>query len=388
MTAPWSTGGWTPQPPPSRRPSLVAIAGVVALAVAANMATVVGGVWAVRDLRDALLPSPTPSASSPATSPSAGPTPSGGASPVQTRAPFTVTDEVERGVVLITGQTPNEGVAGTGMVLSADGLVVTNYHVVRSTENLTVAVASSGKEYSAELVGRDATKDVALLKLASVRGLDTITVDAEDVEIGDVVIAAGNANGQGFVTANRGNIQAMDRQIHVNSAVPEDPPQLLRGLIETDAEAAPGDSGGPMYDAELEVLGMTTAGSSEEGGDDDPTVYAVPIQTALDVVEQVRAGDESGTVVIGPKAFLGIIAQAEAEGVVVESLTTGSPAAKAGIAEGDRILTLNGQQATDRSTLSEILDGIEPGETVDVTWETDGGSERSGRVTLAASDLN
>lgn len=364
----------------------MAVAGVVAVAVAANMGTVVAGTYAARDLRERFSPTPPAATAAPSNPPAATPAPSGSPTAPQSRGPVPVTDEIERGVVLIAGETPSEGVAGTGMVLSADGLVLTNYHVVRSTERLMVTVAATGRQYDAELIGRDATRDVALLQLDGVRGLQPVTVDGEDASIGDVVIAAGNANGQGFVTANRGNIRATGRQIYVNSAVPEDPPQMLRGLIETDAAAEPGDSGGPMYDADLEVLGMTTAGSSEES--DERVVYAVPIRTALSVVDQIKAGDESGTVVIGPKAFLGIITEGEAEGVVVASLTSGSPAARAGLREGDRILSLDGREASDRSTLSEILDGVEPGETVDMSWETAGGARRTGTVTVAASELN
>ena len=333
----------------------------------------------------AVLPHPTPEPSGPGIPPeSARPLPEQSVGPVE------VSDELKRGVVLITGRTPAEGVAGTGMVLTPDGYVLTNYHVVRSTESITVTIASTGRRHTAELVGRDATKDVALLKLDRASNLETVTTDSDDVAIGDIVVAAGNANGQGYVTAHRGNILALDRQINVKGANINDPPQRLRGLIETNAPAWPGDSGGPMFDNQAEVLGMTTAGSSSgEPGEEDKQVYAVPIREAIDVVQKIRRGDESGTVVIGPKGYLGVIVQADdSSAVIVSDVQDATPASRAGLAAGDTILSLDGQRVRTRSELSDVLDTIEPDTTVTITWTTASGRERSADITPQASPLN
>lgn len=398
MTAPWPP---PTQRPVSRPPSLVLVVVGVLLAMISQFGTV----FAVRESTtgwlEQLQPSPAPT-SSPTqpghplplptpTSPAAA-TPSESARPLpeQSVGPVEVTPEIQRGVVLVTGRTPNEGVAGTGMVLTTDGYVLTNYHVVRSTQSITVTVAATGRRHTAELVGRDATKDVALLKLERAAGLQPVTIDEDDVHIGDIVVAAGNANGQGYVTAHRGNILALDRQINVKGANINDPPQRLRGLIETNAPAWPGDSGGPMFDNEAQVLGMTTAGSTTgEAETEDKQVYAVPIREALDVVDQIRRGDESGTVVIGPKGYLGIIVQTDdSAAATVSEVQPDTPAAQTGLAAGDTIVSLDGKRVRTRSELSDVLDTIEPGTTVTITWTTASGRERSGEITPQASPLN
>lgn len=375
---------------------------LVVLGVLLAMLSQFGAAFVVRDATtdwlDRLRPSPSPSSPVvtptpiiPAPAPQPSP-PTGSARPLpeQSVGPVDVTDALKRGVVLITGRTPAEGIAGTGMVLSADGYVLTNYHVVRSTESITVTIASTGRRHTASLVGRDATKDVALLKLDRATNLTPVTIDTDDVAVGDIVIAAGNANGQGYVTAHRGNIQNLDRQINVKGANVNDPPQRLRGLIETNAPAWPGDSGGPMYDADGEVLGMTTAGSSAgDGTTDDKQVYAVPIQEALDVVAQIRRGDESGTVVIGPKAYLGVVVEADdTSAVIVSRVQDGTPAADAGLAAGDTILTLDGKRVRTRAELSDVLDTIEPDTTVTITWTTASGRERTAQITPTSSPVN
>lgn len=373
-----------------RPTSLFAVVLGVVIAMLAQLGTVVAlrqasAAWLERlapqpSVSATVLPTPSaprsPSASGTSTSP-----------PAQSTGPVEVTDQIKRGVVLISGRTPNEGVAGTGMVLTSEGLVLTNYHVVRSTQSISVTVASTGRRYQATLLGRDATKDVALLKLEGARSLDVVTIDRNPVRVGDIVVAAGNANGQGYVSAHRGNVLHLSRSINVRSASPNDPPERLSGLIETNAPAWPGDSGGPMFDATGEVLGMTTAGSSES--ETDKQVYAVPIATALQVIDQIKAGDESGSVVIGPKAYLGVVAQADDNAQVkVVRVESGTPAAQAGLRSGDTITSLNGQPIGSRSDLSTVLDGIEPGSTVPIAWTTSSGRERTASVTVAESQLN
>lgn len=306
------------------------------------------------------------------------------ATPQQTTGPVDVTDALQRGVVLIAGDTASESVAGTGMVLTDDGLVVTNYHVVRSTESLTATVAATGKRFTATVVGRDATADVALLQLSGASGLDTVTIDQDPVSVGDVVVAAGNANGQGYISANRGNVTRMEQSISVQGPAADDPSETLTGLVETNAAAFPGDSGGPMFDAQHEVLGMTTAGTE---GEDAHHVYAVPIADALGIVDQIRAGDESGSVVIGPKAFLGVVVDSSDGHVDVSHVESDSPASRAGLRDGDRILTLNGTPVSTRLDLSHILDDLEPGTQTTITWERNGTSHDS-PLTVAASPVN
>ena len=375
---------------PSRRG--VPLTLVLGLAVACNAITAVAVAPRLMPRPPAVAPStpgvsPPRPPSSPITVPSS---PSYRPRPVETEANVPTSDRFKRGVVLIAAEGPSVSSAGTGIVLTADGLIMTNYHVVRSTEAITVTIAATGRRHTAELVGRDATKDVALLKLERASNLDVVTVDSDPVRIGDIVVAAGNANGQGYVSAHRGNILELDRQINVKGANVNDPPQRLRGLIETNAPAWPGDSGGPMYDAESEVLGMTTAGSSTGDGEtEDKQVYAVPIREALDVVDKIKRGDESGTIVIGPKAYLGVIVQADdSSAVIVSDVQADTPAAEAGLTTGDTISNLDGQEVRTRAELSDVLDTIEPGTTVQITWTTASGRERTAPITPKASPLN
>lgn len=377
MSVPWPPPSGAPVAPPPRRGSL-------GLGLLLGVATGIA-VLAVGSSTFGWIPvgppgaSVSPSASEPSASE---PRPT----PVQTQGPVDVTAGMERGIVLITGETASENIAGTGMILSPDGLVLTNYHVVRSTERIAVTIAATGDTYDAVLVGRDATKDVALLQVRGVRRLQPVTLDDDPHAIGDVVVAAGNANGQGYVTANRGNITALGRRIIVRGPTSEDPDTELTGLLETSAPGWPGDSGGPMFDAEEEVLAMTTAGSDTD--DPERVIYAIPIQDALAVVDLIRAGDESGTVVIGPRAYLGIVVRQDAVGVEVDRVVSASPASRAGLRAGDTIISVAERDVRTRSELSAVLDDLEPGDQVTIMWRTADGQVRTGEVTLEESRVN
>ena len=330
------------------------------------------------------LPATSPSVTAPPTteSPRRGGTPSVDPSTGE----VTVTPELKRGLVMIRVTMPNQSGAGTGMILTPDGQVLTNYHVVRSTSLIRVTVATTGRRYEATLVGRDASKDVALLQLKDAAGLDTITRDDDLVSVGDPAVAAGNAGGQGYITAFGGSVVATDQSIRVRGQTEYDPEENLTGLIETDAHAEPGDSGGAMYDAELEVLGMTTAGST--GG--ETSSYAVPLDDAMAVVDRVRRGDESGTVVIGPKPYLGIVAEraSGSDGVPVSRVETSSAATQAGIRAGDTITALDGRRVSSHAELSAALDALEPQQTVPIAWTTGSGDRRTSDITLGTSTLN
>ncbi|WP_052462703.1 S1C family serine protease [Nigerium massiliense] len=332
-------------------------------------------------------PAPTlPNAAGPSTALPSRPGPSTAPSVTPGNAEVSVSPQVQRGLALIRVTSPGQSGAGTGMVLTPDGQVLTNYHVVRSTSLVRVTIAATGKRYDAKLVGRDATRDVALLQLQGASGLEPVTIDHHPVAVGDTVVAAGNASGQGYITAFSGKITATDQSIRVRGQSEYDPEENLRGLIETDAHAEPGDSGGPMFDDTFEVMGMTTAGSTRG----EASSYAVPISEAMSVVDQVRRGDESGTVVIGPKPYLGIIAErAESSaGVPVNSVESGSAAAGAGVETGAHITELDGRPVRSHAELSAVLDSLQPGDKVTLKWTTRGGERRTAEITLGTSSLN
>jgi S1-C subfamily serine protease len=250
-------------------------------------------------------------------------------------------------VVLVDTELSYEGAAGagTGIVLTSDGEVLTNYHVVEGATAIRVTVASTGRAYTASVVGHSATSDVALLRLEDASGLTAARVDDDTVALGDPVAAVGNAGGTGTLTAADGSVTDLDSTI-TTASEGSVASERLRGLIETDADVVPGDSGGPLLDAEGEVVGIDTAASSGSSIDG----YAIPIDDALTVVRQIRSGTETSTVQVGANAFLGVqVTDAAAayagasygstgtDGAAVAGVVDGSPAADAGLVAGDVI---------------------------------------------------
>jgi S1-C subfamily serine protease len=307
-----------------------------------------------------------------------------------------VTAAQSKGIVLITTQTTSGQAAGTGMVLTADGQILTNYHVVEGSTSIEVEIVDTAKTYTATVVGHDATRDVALLQLKNASGLATITPDDDQVALGQELTAVGNASGGGELVAATGSVTGLEKQVTVSSETGGT--ETLTGVIETNAGAVAGDSGGPMFDAEGEVLGMTTAGSSRvtaspRGGrstqDSTSTTvsYAVPIDDALAVIEQIRTGKESGTVEVGAKAYLGI-SVAGSSSLVVASVVTDGPAAVAGLTAGSTITAINGVTVSSHDDLSAQLATLDPGAKVKLTWKDSSGTAHSATVTLGTSPIN
>ncbi len=296
-----------------------------------------------------------------------------------------------RGVVLIDSSTPAGEGAGTGMVLTASGQVLTNYHVVEGSTSLTATIADTGRQYAASVVGWDAEEDVALLQLEGASGLAAVTLDDEGVRVGDALTAVGNAAGGGVLVAASGRVTALDQQVTVAN---EGRTETLTGAIQTDAGAEPGDSGGPMFDDEGEVAGMTTAGGQtttampgRRGGASATTSvsYAVSIGDAASVIAQIRAGDESGGVRIGPRAYLGV--SVGSPSLVVASVVEGGPAATAGLDAGSVITSIGGTAVTTHDDLSAALDALEPGQEVALAWTGADDVRHTATVTLDASPL-
>lgn len=370
---PYPPGGLpTPPAAPGRRWPIVVVV-VVALIVAMSG---VGLTWAmVRMSASDTHPSPTVSAPS---------SPSKGATANAQSAPVTAAQS--RGVVLIETQTAEGTASGTGMILSADGKVLTNYHVVAGTTAVMVTVADSGDTFPAKVLGFDQSRDVALLQLKDAHGLPTVKTDDDPVAVGDRVAAVGNASGGRKLTKAPGEVFATDQSLRVNSDSPWGNTEDLNGLIGTNAGAVPGDSGGPMFDAEDEVLGMTTAGST-----DDHTSYAVPIAQALSVVRTIEAGRDSGSVRVGPAGFLGVsVPETEVtnKGAKVTTVSSGSPAAKAGITTGSRITRVGDTKIVARINVANVIRATEPGSKVKIWWTSPSGKAKSATVTMGSSPVN
>ncbi|WP_369137228.1 S1C family serine protease [Modestobacter versicolor] len=268
--------------------------------------------------------------------------------------------------------------AGTGMVLSADGEVLTNNHVVEGATSITVTVLSTGQSYRATVVGTDPTDDVAVLQLADAGGLDTVQVDQEGAAVGDAVTAVGNAGDEAGTAAAPGTVTALDQSITATDESGSDAEQLT-GLIGIAADVEAGDSGGPLYDAEGEVVGMDTAAASTGG-----RAYAIPIATALSIADRITSGVDDGTVHQGYPAFLGISLLAGTGGATVAGVVDGGPAATAGLTAGDVVTSVGGTTVTAAEDVGTALGAYEPGDRVAVGWTDGTGQAHTATVTLAA----
>lgn len=302
-----------------------------------------------------------------------------------------------RGVALIDTVLPDGEAAGTGIVLTSDGEVLTNYHVVEGSTSVRVTIASTGERYTATVVGADQAADVALLQLKDARGLTAATIDDDTLAAGDDVTAVGNAGGTGSLTAADGDVTDLAASITTQSEGTVEGERLTK-LIETSADVVAGDSGGPLLDAEGEVVGIDTAASSGQ----DIDGYAVPIETALAVVTHIRSGDETSAVRIGAAAFLGVQVATSAvtdsgyaygdaaggAGATIAGVLAGDAADDAGLAAGDTITKVGSTTVTDAAGLTKALSTMDPGDKVRVTWTTTDGEQQSATVTLDASPVN
>jgi S1-C subfamily serine protease len=311
---------------------------------------------------------------------------SGGTSTATTESTATAaTDEQKLGVVTIVSDlyySDSSQAAGTGIVLSASGQILTNNHVIEGATSIEVTIESTGKTYQADVVGTDATDDVAVLQLVGASGLTTATIDEDALAVADAVTSVGNAEGTGDLVAAAGTVTALNQDITVGSESTGES-ESLTGLIQIDADVVSGDSGGPLVDAEGEVTGIVTAASS---GTADIVGYAIPIETALTIAAQILAGDESGNVSIGAPAFLGVQLATEqtAAGVVLGGAIDGTPAASAGLVAGDVITAFDGVAVTTVDQLSAAVALHEVGDTATVTYTNAAGASQTVTVTLMA----
>lgn len=279
--------------------------------------------------------------------------------------------------------------AGTGIILTSSGEILTNNHVIQGATSIEVTVESTGKTYTADVVGSDTVDDIAVLQLEGASGLDAATLDSTTtVATGDAVTDVGNAEGTGDLVAAAGTVSAIDQSITVNSDLTGNP-ETLYGLIEVSADVVSGDSGGPLLDADGEVVGIVTAaftGSREIAG------FAIPIESALGIVDQIEAGSQAGNVTIGLPAFLGVTLDSPATGqaaigsptdrTTIAGTVAGTAAASAGLVAGDTITAVDGTAVTTADELSRLIASHHPGDRVTVSYTDSTGAAQQVVVTL------
>nr|WP_229683893.1 trypsin-like peptidase domain-containing protein [Nocardia camponoti] len=276
------------------------------------------------------------------------------------------------------------GAAGTGIVLTQDGQVLTSHHVIKGANSVKVTDVGNGLIYEGTVLGYDSSNDIALVSLAGASGLPTARLGSSaDLRIRQDVLAIGNAGGDGGdPTAVAGPITALDASIvAMNSA--DLSRKALRGMVEVAAPVVGGQSGGALADGTGAVVGVVTAAS----GDKTPgpgNGYAVPIDTAMRIVEQIRSGTPTETVHIGPTATLGVqITDAQPSGARVDWAFHGQPAQAAGIVDGDTITAVDGQTITTARALTTAISKRKPAETIRIDLRGPDGNTRTVTVTLA-----
>jgi S1-C subfamily serine protease len=267
--------------------------------------------------------------------------------------------------------------AGTGMLISRTGEVLTNNHVISGATKFKVVDVTTHRRYNATVVGYSVSHDVAVLRLVNASRLQTIKLGpAVRVRVGQPVVARGNAQGLGGAPrAAPGKVIALHRQIVARDETGDS--ETLTNMIATDAPVVPGDSGGPLEDAHNRVLGMVTAGSSAGAH----RGFAIPIRHALLYARLIMGGKSSSTIHIGPTAFLGVGLQDGSAGPRVNQIVPGKPAEAAGLVVGDVITSLNGATVSSSADVRKAVLGLVPGTAVPITWTDSSGAPQTGTIT-------
>jgi S1-C subfamily serine protease len=344
-----------------------------------------------------------------------------------------VEQRVEPGLVDITStlKYESETAEGTGMILSASGLVLTNNHVIDGATIVHASLVDGRQTYTARVVGYDAKDDVALLKLTGAARLSTVSFgDSSRVQVGAAVLALGDAEGKGGVTPAPGDISALNRSIQASdegSGQTED----LNHMLQTDAKIQQGDSGGALADSAGQVIGMITAANTASPGQPGGTMgFAIPIDTALSIARQIAAGKSGSGVYIGVPGFLGVevaqsnspsprqqaaderrsdsaqhgasrvgkggqacVADGEEPGVpsriapahagaLILGVLCGTAAQAWGLGPGDVITSVDGQAVTTPGSLTAITAQYRAGAVVHVGWEGPGGARHTTPIRL------
>jgi S1-C subfamily serine protease len=388
-----------PAPEPKKRKSLVAFA-VVAFLVAA----LAGGVLAFSLNKDTKSSAATtkstsvttlaPATSSPATTlkgavatapaattpavttPGAGKLlPSG--TPLDIHA---LIDKVGPSVVSIEiDQGTNRVAAGSGVVVSDDGLIVTNAHVVsltdqfgRTLRNASVKVRlADGTERVAKILGTEPDKDIALVKVEDASGLKAAEIgDSNALQVGDDVVALGNALNLGPTpTVTRGIISAKDRELEVDAGL------TLVGLLQTDAAINHGNSGGALVNASGQVIGINSAGIP----DAQNLGFAIASATFQPLIEKLKTAPPAAT-----RPVLGVTTTPSVDGVVISGVTVDSGAEAAGLQDGDLIVAVDGKPITTQTELGAAIRARKPGDVIKVEYDR-GGQKKTVSATLGSA---
>ncbi|MHB8670153.1 MAG: S1C family serine protease [Acidimicrobiales bacterium] len=304
--------------------------------------------------------------------------------------------KVEPGVVYVRTQDfrggpffPVQG-AGTGMILTPDGEVLTNAHVVRGATSIEVTLAGQTQAHPAQLIGADSADDLALLRIQGVSGLPVVSLgQSSALSVGDDVVAIGNAlNLKGGFTVTKGIVSALDRSLDGQNA-------LSGGFIQTDAAINPGNSGGPLVNSSGQVVGINTAVAASGGQQAAQNIgFAIAIDRAKPVIDALKRGTGSANATNGT-GFLGIGTSTYRpqsrggpqvgtdQGALVMDVVPGSPAESAGIQVDDVIVSFAGTTISSSGDLITAVRDHKAGDQVTVVWYR-GPNRQSAKLKLAS----
>jgi len=305
---------------------------------------------------------------------------------------------VDPGLVDINTSLGQQGAAaGTGMVVTSSGEVITNNHVIAGATSITATDVGNGKTYKARVIGYDESQDVAVIQLIGASNLNTVTLgNSSSVKVGESVVTIGNAGGAGGTpSAAGGSVTALNQSIAASDDA-DGSSENLTGLIALNGSLQPGDSGGPLVSSAGQVLGMDTAASAgfsfQSNSADD---FAIPINLVVSLAKHIEAGESSSTVHVGATALIGVEVSSTprfgfdqnssaAQGAYVAGVAQGTPAATAGIAAGDTITRFNGRAITSSPALTTAKSALHPGNKVTITWIDASGTSHTATIRLAS----
>ena len=278
------------------------------------------------------------------------------------------------------GQSQVESGAGSGVIISSDGYILTCAHVVSGASQITVTVGDT--DYTATVVGEDDTSDVAVLKIDAT-GLTPATVgDSDGLAVGDNVLAVGNPLGELGGTVTSGIVSALNRSVSIQSSSSVN----TMSLIQMDASVSPGNSGGGLFNMNGELVGIVNAKSSDS--DAEGLGFAIPVNDAVKVAQELlENGYVTGRPYLGISYYAVTDAQTAAQlgvnayGVYIVEVVKGGPADKAGLQAGDRIVSMDGSEVATQSDLGTLMQDHKAGDTIEITVAR-GGQMQTVTVTL------
>ena len=266
------------------------------------------------------------------------------------------------------GRTQAGGGAGSGVIISADGTIITNNHVVDGAQKVTVTLPD-GTKYDGKVLGADAEADIAVVKIDATDLTPAVIGDSDDVAVGDFCLAIGNSLGQLSGTVTNGIISAKDREVTLENST--------MTLLQMSAAVSPGNSGGGLFNERGELIGIVNAKTNGNGA--EGLGFSIPVNDAMAVAEQLVA---NGYVSGRPALGISVVTVASAEeaamnglsapGVYIAALTEGGATQKAGLEVGDRILSIDGNVVNTQADVTAAIREKQAGDAVELTIDRDG----------------